>query len=135
MKTRNPIGWTEIYVEDLPRAQKFYETVLELKMESAPMPEGMDAEVGSAEYFEMVFFPGEMDAPGISGAIVKSPMFKPGAGGTLNYFSCEDCAVEISRVAAAGGQVISEKMSIGQYGFCGVCLDTEGNQIGFHSMM
>ncbi|MCD0488952.1 VOC family protein [Pedobacter sp. MC2016-14] len=135
MKTRNPIGWTEIYVEDLPRAQKFYETVLELKMEAAPMPEGMDAEEGSAEYFEMVFFPGEMDAPGISGAIVKSPMFKPGAGGTLNYFSCEDCAVEISRVAAAGGQVISEKMSIGQYGFCGICMDTEGNQIGFHSMM
>jgi len=134
MKTRNPIGWAEIYVEDLARAQKFYETVLDLKMEAAPLPEGMQAEKGSDDYFEMVFFPGEMDAPGISGAIVKSAMFKPGAGGTLNYFSCADCAVEISRVEAAGGKVLSGKMSIGQYGFCGICTDSEGNQIGFHSM-
>ena len=131
---RNPIGWTEIYVEDLNRAQQFYETVLNFKMEPAPMPEGMNAEPGSDEYFEMIFFPGDMDAPGINGALVKSPMFKPGPGGTLNYFSCEDCAVEISRVTAAGGNVISEKMSIGEYGFCGICSDTEGNIIGFHSL-
>lgn len=131
---RNPIGWTEIYVEDMARAQKFYETVLQLKMDAVPLPEGMEAEPGSDEYFEMVFFPGDMDAPGISGSLVKSTMFKPGTGGTMNYFSCEDCAVEISRVAAAGGKVISEKMSIGQYGFCGICEDTEGNPIGFHSM-
>lgn len=131
---RNPFGWTEIYVEDMARAQKFYETVLGLKMEAAPMPEGMDAEEGSDEYFEMIFFPGDMDAPGIGGSLVKSAMFKPGAGGTLNYFSCEDCAVEIARVTAAGGKVLNEKMSIGQYGFCGICNDTEGNVVGFHSM-
>ncbi len=131
---RNPIGWTEIYVEDMPRAQKFYETVLQIKMESIPMPDGMDAKEGSDDYFEMVMFPGDMDAPGINGSLVKSPMFKPGPGGTLNYFTCEDCAVEILRVEAAGGKVISEKMSIGQYGFCGTCSDTEGNTIGFHSL-
>ena len=131
---RNPIGWIEIYVEDMPRARKFYETVLALQMQKAEIPEGMDAEEGSEEHFEMLFFPGDMDAPGISGAIVKSSMFKPGSGGTLNYFSCEDCAIEISRVADAGGKVLNEKMSIGQYGFCGICTDTEGNLIGFHSM-
>ena len=131
---RNPIGWTEIYVEDMPRAKKFYETVLQIQMQKAEMPEGMDAEEGSEEYFEMMFFPSNMEAPGISGALVKSSMFRPGVGGTLNYFSCEDCEVEISRVAAAGGRVINEKMSIGQYGFCGICTDTEGNPIGFHSM-
>lgn len=131
---KNPFGWAEIYVEDIARAQKFYETVLDINMQATPMPEGMDAQEGSDEYFEMVFFPGDMDARGMSGSLVKSAMFKPGAGGTLVYFSCEDCAVEISRVAAAGGKVLSEKMSIGQYGFCGICLDTEGNQIGFHSM-
>ena len=86
-----------------------------MKMEAAEMPKGMEAEDGSDDYFEMVFFPNDMDAPGIGGAIVKSSMFKPGAGGTLNYFSCEDCAVEISRVAEAGGKVLSEKMAIGQY--------------------
>lgn len=131
---RNPIGWTEIYVTDLPRAQKFYETVLAVKMEAAPVPEDMEAEEGSDEYFEMVFFPGDMDAAGSSGALVKSAMYKPGPGGTLNYFSCNDCAVEIGRVDAAGGKVIAPKMPIGQYGFCGICEDSEGNQIGFHSM-
>lgn len=131
---RNPFGWTEIYVENIARAQQFYEAVLNIQMEAAPMPDGMEAEKGSDNYFEMVFFPGDMDAPGMGGALVQSTMFKPGPGGTLNYFSCEDCANEISRVTAAGGKVISEKMAIGQYGFCGICLDSEGNTIGFHSM-
>jgi predicted enzyme related to lactoylglutathione lyase len=134
MVQRNLIGWTEIYVDDMARAQKFYETVLAISMEAAPMPEGMDAEEGSDGYFEMVFFPNEMDAPGIGGSLVKSTMFKPGTGGTLNYFSCEDCAVQIARVEAAGGKVLYGKMPIGQYGFCGICEDTEGNPIGFHSL-
>jgi uncharacterized protein len=131
---KNPFVWTEIYAEDLARAQKFYETVLNIQMQPAEVPAGMEAEEGSDEYFEMLFFPGNMDLHGSSGALVKSAMFKPGAGGTLNYFSCEDCAVEISRVEAAGGKVIQGKMSIGQYGFCGICTDSEGNRIGFHSM-
>jgi len=131
---RNPIGWTEIYVEDMSRAQKFYETVLQLQMQPAPMPEGMEEEERSDNYFEMVFFPGDMEIYGISGALVKSNMFNPGIGGTLNYFSCDDCAVEISRVESAGGSVLSDKMSIGQYGYCGICKDTEGNAIGFHSL-
>lgn len=68
---QNPIGWTEIYVEDMARAQKFYETVLLIQMESVPMPEGMSAEEGSDDYFEMVFFPDNMEATGISGSLVK----------------------------------------------------------------
>lgn len=132
--TKNPFTWTEIYVTDLGRAQQFYETVLNIQMDRMPVPEGMDAEEGSAEYFEMVSFPGDMEAPGMSGALVKTAMYQPGPGGTLNYFSCEDCAVEISRVPAAGGTVLAEKMPIGTYGFCGICTDTEGNHIGFHSM-
>ncbi|WP_207425188.1 VOC family protein [Pedobacter sp. SYSU D00535] len=131
---KNPIGWSEIYVEDMARAQRFYETVLNIKMEPAPVPQGMEAEEGTDEYFEMVFFPGNMSTFGSSGSLVKSNMFKPGPGGTLNYFSCDDCAEEISRVVAAGGKVLQDKMSIGEYGFCGICTDTEGNPIGFHSM-
>lgn len=128
------MAWTEIYVEDISRAQKFYETVLQIEMQKTPMPEGMDAETGSDDYFEMVMFPGDMAAPGSSGALVQSSMFKPGPGGTLSYFACDDCEVEISRVTDAGGKVISKKMSIGEYGFCGICEDTEGNMIGFHSL-
>ena len=131
---KNPIGWTEIYVEDMSRAQKFYETVLDIKMQAMPMPEGMEADESSENYFEMVGFPGDMDKPGSSGALVKSPMFKPGPGGTLSYFVCDDCAVELARVEAAGGKVVAPKMPIGEFGFIGIGFDTEGNQIGFHSM-
>ena len=60
--------------------------------------------------------------------------FANGAGGTLIYFSCEDCGVEASRVAAAGGQVFKEKFSIAPYGFIALIIDTEGNMIGLHSM-
>ena len=33
-----------------------------------------------------------------------------------------------------GGRIQNEKMSIGQYGFIALVLDTEGNMIGLHSM-
>jgi predicted enzyme related to lactoylglutathione lyase len=32
MKAKNPFTWLEIYVDDLARAQKFYEEVLEIEM-------------------------------------------------------------------------------------------------------
>jgi predicted enzyme related to lactoylglutathione lyase len=37
----NPAGWFEIYVQDMPRAKKFYEAVLqvELKLLNASSPE------------------------------------------------------------------------------------------------
>ena len=43
-------------------------------------------------------------------------------------------AVEAGRVVAAGGQLFKEKFSIGQYGFCALAHDTEGNMFGLHSM-
>jgi predicted enzyme related to lactoylglutathione lyase len=57
-----------------------------------------------------------------------------GAGGTLVYFGSADCAVEAGRVAAAGGRVMKEKSSIGQYGFIALAWDTEGNLFGLHSL-
>ncbi len=34
----------------------------------------------------------------------------------------------------AGGRIQRDKMSIGQYGFIALAIDTEGNMIGLHSM-
>jgi uncharacterized protein len=38
--TANPVGWFEIYVQDLERAKKFYETVFETRLNKleAPFP-------------------------------------------------------------------------------------------------
>ncbi len=126
---RNPVGWFEIYVADMNRAKAFYEGVLQIKLETLPTP-AMD------EPMEMWMFPGAMDGdtPGCSGALCKMEGCAPGGGGTLIYFSCEDCAAEAGRVTAHGGMVYKEKFPIGEYGHIAIVADTEGNTIGLHSI-
>ena len=127
----NPVVHFEIYVSNMPRALAFYQAVLESRLERMPnpMPE-MD--------MEMWFFPMDketgMSTYGSAGALVKMDGFTPGPGGTLVYFTCEDCAVQADRARVNGGSVFQEKMSIGAHGFCALVKDTEGNMIGFHSM-
>jgi uncharacterized protein len=123
----NPFTWVEIYVEDMSRAQQFYETVLAIQLEKLPMPEGMVE-------MEMLSFPWNEEGKNISGALVKMEDMNPGPGGTMVYFACDDCVIEESRVEKAGGKVLHSKMSIGDYGFCSIIIDTEGNIVGLHSM-
>lgn len=121
----NPIVWFEIYVQDMARAKRFYESVLQhtLTELKSPMP-GL----------EMWQFPSDTNSWGASGALVKMPGVASGGGGTLVYFACQDCAVEQARVVQAGGRVDRPKMAIGEYGFISLVHDTEGNMIGLHSM-
>lgn len=115
----------EIYVQDMPRARKFYEAVFqrELKHLESPLP-GL----------EMYQFEGDLDKYGSSGALVKMSGVPSGGMGTVVYFGCQDCAVEAERVVKNGGQIERPKTSIGQYGFIVLARDTEGNMIGLHSM-
>ena len=78
-------------------------------------------------------FPMDMNRWGASGALVHMQGFASGGNSTLVYFSCADCAVEAARVSAAGGRILKDKLSIGQYGFIALAFDTEGNMIGLHS--
>jgi hypothetical protein len=79
-------------------------------------------------------FPMEVNRFGAGGSLVRMEGFPSGGNSTIVYFICADCAVEAARVAAAGGRMFKEKMSIGQYGFIALAFDTEGNMIGLHSM-
>lgn len=126
-QTKNPFTWLEIYVEDMSRAQKFYETMLQIKMTPMEAPGGFGD-------LQMVSFPWAEGGANISGALCKTNDMKPGTGGTLVYFTCEDCATETARVEAAGGQVLQPKFQIGEHGFCSIVMDTEGNTIGLHSV-
>lgn len=36
---RNPVGWFEIYVQDMGRAKKFYETVLRVELMKLESPD------------------------------------------------------------------------------------------------
>jgi uncharacterized protein len=119
----NPVGWFEIYVQDMDRAKKFYESVFQVKLERLNNPE-----------MEMWSFPMSMDRWGASGALVKMEGFPSGGNSTLVYFSCADCAIETERVKAFGGRIQREKASIGEYGFISLVYDTEGNMFGLHSI-
>lgn len=124
----NPVVWFEIYVQDMARAQAFYEAVLQTTL--APLA----APAGDASGMQMLAFPMEMNKSGAGGMLVKMEGAAPGGGGTLVYFGCDDCAAEQSRVEKAGGTVHKAKFSIGEYGHCALVIDTEGNCIGLHSM-
>jgi predicted enzyme related to lactoylglutathione lyase len=120
---RNPVGWFEIYVQDMARAKAFYEKVLQTTFQRLESP-GL----------EMWMFPMLDDKPGCTGALVRMEGKDSGSGGTIIYFSCADCAVEAGRAAQHGGKVVKEKFSIGDYGFISFVEDTEGNMIGLHSI-
>lgn len=122
----NPVGWFEIYVSDMPRAKRFYETVfnMELSLLEDPIDSGI----------EMQSFSCDAEKYGATGALVKMEGFPAGNNSVLVYFSCEDCAVEESRVESAGGKIERSKFAIGDHGFIALAVDTEGNLFGLHSL-
>jgi hypothetical protein len=120
---RNPVGWFEIYVQDMERARRFYETVLGITLSKLP-----------AGDLEMWSFPGGPGLGGSTGALVHMAGVPSGGNSVMVYFSCDDCAVEGSRVADAGGRIMRDKFSIGEYGFVVLAFDSEGTMFGLHSM-
>ncbi len=120
---KNPVGWFEIYVQDMERARAFYEAVFETRLERLNSPD-----------IELWAFPMAMDQWGAAGALVKMDGGPSGGNSILVYFSCEDCASEAVRVVENGGRIEKEKFSIGEYGFIALAYDTEGNMIGLHSL-
>lgn len=121
--SRNAIGWFEIYVQDMPRARSFYETVFNVSLEkindSTP---------------ELWKFPQSMTDYGASGALARAEGMPSGGNSTVVYFGSDDCAIEGARITAAGGTVVRDKVQIGEYGFVVIAHDTEGNLFGIHSM-
>ena len=123
---KNPVGWFDIYVADMARAQKFYESVLDVKLED--LADTMDPNV------IMKLFPSDMEKYGASGALVYMEGAPVGQNSVVVYFSCDDCSVEESRIESAGGKVDKSKFAIGEHGFISIAIDTEGNVLGLHSM-
>ena len=119
----NPVIWFEIYVQNMNRAKKFYESVFQAKLERIDSPE-----------IEMWSFPMLMDQVGTAGALVKMEGIPSGGNSTIVYFTCKDCAIEEGRAEKLGARIHKRKMSIGKYGYISLLFDTEGNMIGLHSM-
>lgn len=123
LKLFNPVGWFEIYVDDLERAGRFYTVVMERTLSPA-QTDGT---------FQALAFQGKMPSGGAMGALMKHPMRKPSLDGTMVYFSCDDCGKTAELASQHGGQIFKPKWSIDDHGFIAIIGDTEGNAVGLHS--
>ncbi len=122
-----PISWFELPTTDLARATAFYEQILALKLRPANCG-------GNA----MAIFPYTEPYP--SGALVQMPQLSPRDNGTLVYLNAgDDLNTVLARIPAAGGQVVMEKMDLGQtpegdnIGHIALFIDCEGNRVGLYS--
>lgn len=123
MATRaNPVGWFEIPVLDLHRAARFYQSVFQIEL--APNEMGP---------LKMAWFPMECEtAAGAAGTLVLGPGCQPSHSGTLVYFRVEQIDATLQAIANAGGETLTPRTGIGQFGFFAHFEDLEGNRIGLH---
>lgn len=126
MKTenRNIAVWFEIPAFHFERAVTFYQHILNIDielLEMAGLKQGL--------------FPHD-DKSLVSGAIVCGPDYTPSQTGSLVYLDGgEDLNTVLSKVAPAGGRVLSPKTHLGEeIGYIAHFQDSEGNRVGIHSM-
>ena len=118
----NLINWFEIPANDLNRAKDFYENVF-----------GLEITIQEFGGLKMGWFPFEEGAAGATGTLIENEGYVPSHDGTMIYFSVKDIEGTLDKVNGNNGTVITEKMSIGEYGFVGHFEDSEGNRVGLHS--
>lgn len=115
------INWFEIPSEDFTRAVQFYNTIL-------------DTTLRQETFFGVpnaIFPTGEAN---VGGAVIHQAERQPGNRGSLIYLNVTgQFDAVLSRVNAAGGQVVTPKIDLGPVGTMATILDSEGNHIGLHS--
>jgi uncharacterized protein len=121
----NPVNWFEIPVKDIERAKTFYEKVF-----------GFTLERHDFNTMKMAWFPMTNEAPGATGSLVEEDSYAPSGTGTgvVLYFSVDDIKATLAKADSNGGEILQPKIAIGEYGFIGHFIDSEGNRVGLHSM-
>jgi len=115
------INWFEIPVSDIDRAQAFYETIFDIKMERLQL----------GDTFNMALFP-TPDGSTKGGALCQHPTaYTPSDQGTVIYLDANpSVAVIVDRIAAAGGEVVVPRTQINEErGYMALFKDTEGNRV------
>ena len=118
----NPVNWFEIPVNDLERARRFYESVLDVEL--------AENEMGP---LKMAWFPMAPGAPGAAGTLVEGSGYTPSHSGTLVYFHVDDIESTLAKIDGSGGKTLTPKTGIGEYGFIAHFEDSEGNRVALHS--
>ncbi len=114
---KNTCVWFEIPVSDLDASKRFYEEVLSISMrrdDTGPNP--------------MVMF-SSMDDMGVSGHLYPGKPSEAGSGNTIHLAVDGSLDDAMSRVKAAGGQVMSPTIDIPAGSFF-YATDLDGNSIG-----
>ena len=125
----NVLTWFEIPVTNSQRAKKFYETILDIEMQTHTFPETNE---------ELTFFPYnpaviQATSGRVSGVLSKSDSNKPSANGTLVYINASpDIQTVLDKVEEAGGQINLPKTKMNA-GYIALITDTEGNKVGLHA--
>ncbi|HJU17234.1 MAG TPA: VOC family protein [Stellaceae bacterium] len=125
MSEANPTNiavWFEIPASDLERAVAFYEDLFATRLRRETI-------AGAA----LAIFPSE--GPGVSGAIVKGPHFRPGEGPVVYLNGNGRLDAMLERVPRLGGRIAVPKVALpeGMGAFAHI-IDTEGNRVGLHTM-
>lgn len=122
--TPHAVNWFEIPVIDLPRAQAFYERILDKALRREAMGEQT-----------LAVFP--YQDPGVGGCLMQaSGTQTPVNGGTMVYLNAQPSLnAVLARVESAGGSVVQPRVDLpGDMGCYAHVIDTEGNRIGLHAL-
>ena len=117
-KTVHPVYYFEIPVTDMDRAVRFYEELLDVKLERQ-MVDG----------YEMARFPFAEGAAGATGALAKGDVYRPSKDGAIVYFNVDDIRQTVARAEALGRPVLYPVKDIGEAGFVAEIEDSEGNRL------
>lgn len=116
------VSFFEIPATDFSRAVKFYEAVLNLKLN-----------VLDCGTEKMAFFPEEEEVT--PGAISWAADFLPSKNGVLVSLNVEDMEETLSCIKENGGSIVREKTKIESdcRGYFAMFSDSEGNTLGLYS--
>lgn len=116
------ISMFEIPATDISRAIRFYQALLDIKIEKMDV-EGMQMGI--------LPFEGQM----VTGVIIQADGYKPSANGVTMYLNAgENLQVALDRVEKNGGQIVVPKTAhADDSGYFAIFLDSEGNKMALNS--
>lgn len=122
---KNPIGWFDLPVADIDRAEKFYTEYFGFEFNRQEDQNGM----------RRSWFPMD-EGYGAAGMLIQGDGFVPSHDGPTLYFTSPGESIDdgIAKAEALGITILIPKTDIGEHGFYAWLEDSEGNRIAIHSM-
>jgi len=116
-------AWFEIPVQDMDRAQRFYESILGVNLQRQTMGPS-----------ELAVFPYGGRPNHVSGALLRHADNHPAVQGSIVYLSVGDLRPVLARAETSGGDTLVPVTALPQgMGFFAQFRDCEGNRVGLWS--